>query len=301
MKCKNCQHTLENDAQFCDNCGAKVVKNRITFKFLLTEIFTNVFGLDNKFFLTIRKMLTHPEDVLNEYLSGVRKRYVNPFSFFAIAAAISLLVYNFFAEDYLAFQASVNSEQVAEIKELANKDLSTLTDISKEELKKLQGKKLGAQLQLKFMDKMAEYMLRYFNLIMFMFLPVYALLSKWTFPKPHNFGEHIVMNAYVYGFTTLFSIIAFLLSIAIHPKIYFFSMLIYIFYYLYVFKRLYNLSFGKTLLKLIRFLIGFAIMFFIIAIAGGVIGFLAGLFGLIEIPKPQANTIYQIKVLQNLV
>lgn len=102
MNCKNCKDPLEKDAQFCDNCGAKVITSRITFKFLITDLFINVFGIDSKFFLTLRKMLTHPQNVINEYLKGVRKRYVNPFAFLAVGAALSVIIYNFYADDFIA-------------------------------------------------------------------------------------------------------------------------------------------------------------------------------------------------------
>ncbi len=45
MNCKNCQDPLEENAQFCDNCGAKVITSRITFKFLITVLFA-VMGLE---------------------------------------------------------------------------------------------------------------------------------------------------------------------------------------------------------------------------------------------------------------
>ena len=58
------------------------------------------------------------------------------------------------------------------------------------------------------MDSWAGFILRNFNIITFLFLPFYALLSKLTYTKPHNFGEHIVINSYILGttmFLTLFS------------------------------------------------------------------------------------------------
>ena len=281
MNCKNCQDSLEENAQFCDNCGAKVIIDRITFKQLITELIINVFGIDSKFFLTLRKMATKPDEVLKEYLLGVRKKYVNPFAFLAIGAGLSLLIFNYFADDFIAIQSNFNSEETAKIKEMADLDLSTLKNISEKELKILEAKKKVAQIQIKSMDKMLQFMLHYYNLLTFIFLPIYSLLSKWTYKKPHNYGEHIVINAYIYGFTTYFSIIAFFAAMLIHPSIYLFSMVAYIGYYLYAFGKLYNLSFGKSVLKLLRFLLGLILFSLIILITVAVIGFLIGKLGLI--------------------
>lgn len=276
MNCKNCQDPLEEDAQFCNNCGGKVINSRITFKFLITDLFINVFGVDSKFFLTLRKMITHPNEVIEEYINGVRKRYLNPFAFFAISAGLSLLIYNFFAEDYLAIQSSVNKEQIADLQKIADEDLSILKDISNQELTKLKGRQQIAKMQLKFTEKTAEYMLRYFNLLMFIFLPFYALLSKWTYRKPHNFGEHIIINAYVYGFATYFSIVGFFISMLVHPSIYMISMVFYILYYLYVFGKLYNHSFGKIILKLLRFILVLIIFSSLLILILGVLVFVIG-------------------------
>lgn len=121
------------------------------------------------------------------------------------------------------------------------------------------------------MDTLNKFTLQYFNLFAFLFLIIYASLSKWTYPKPHNFGEHIVMNAYVYGFETYFSIIAFFLALVVHPSIYGYSLFTYFVYYLYCFGKLYKLSLGKSLLKLLRFLLGMAILFLIFTVIGGII------------------------------
>ncbi|KGL58713.1 DUF3667 domain-containing protein [Polaribacter sp. Hel1_85] len=281
MTCKNCNTPLEKNALFCDNCGAKVVTSRITFKLLTTDLFVNVFGIDSKFFLTLRKMLTHPQEVINEYITGVRKRYVNPFAFLAIAAAISLLIFNYFADDFIRIQSNVNSQQLEKFKEAANKDINSLSNISDKELKKLKSEKKVAQFQLKLVDNMQQFMLRYYNLLTFVFLFIYAILSKWTYWKPHNFGEHIVINAYTYGFATYFTTIAFLIAMIIHPSIYVYSMFIYIIYYLYVFGKLYKQGFGKGILKLLRFILGLLIFTAITIPIIALIGFLIGIFGFI--------------------
>ena len=271
MDCKNCKTELEKDAQFCNYCGAKVIKNRITFQELITLFVIDVFGVDSKFFRTMKEMALHPDRVLQEYITGVRKRYVNPFAFLAVGAALSLLIYNYFADDYVKFQQSINSEQLIEIEKKANIDLEKFKDLPDKDFKKLKFEKQTAETQLKFMSTLNKFTLQYFNLFAFLFLIIYASLSKWTYPKPHNFGEHIVMNAYIYGFATYFSIIAFFLALLIHPSIYGYSLLTYFVYYLYCFGKLYKHSFGKSLVKLLRFLLGLAVIFLVFTFIGGVL------------------------------
>ena len=282
MICKNCKEKLENDAQFCDNCGAKVIVSRITFKQLVSELVINVFGIDSKFFLTLKKMITSPDEVLREYLTGVRKKYVNPFAFLAIGAGLSLIIFNYFADDFINMQSTLRSEDAIQLRKTANLDLSSIKNISKEELQKMEINKKIAQKQLEVSENMMQFMLHYYNLLTFLFLPFYALLSKWTYRKPHNFGEHIVMNSYLYGLTTYFSIIAFIAAMLIHPSIYFYSAIAYILYYLYAFKKLYNLSVGKTALKFFRFIIGLLILGVILLVLIGLVSYILGKFGIIK-------------------
>jgi len=276
MNCKNCQDPLENDAQFCDNCGAKVITNRITFKFLLAELFAQM-GLESLYFSTLKKMFTAPQDVLNEYLTGVRKRYVNPFAYLAVGAALSLLVFNFFAEDYMAIQSSVNKAKLIELQQVANRDLSLVSNVSAVELQQLKNQQQTAKLQLQFQDQWSKLLLKYLNLITFLFLPVFALISKWTYRKPYNYGEHIVMNAYLQGTTMYISIITFFIAMVSHPLVYTLSMLIYILYYLFAFSNLYNHSIKTSILKFLRFigiLILVIILLFILAILLFIVAFI---------------------------
>ncbi|MCI2230174.1 DUF3667 domain-containing protein [Polaribacter sp. MSW13] len=282
MKCKNCQKSLLVEANFCNNCGAKVIKERITLKLLLLEFFITIFGIDSKFFLTLRKMITHPQDVIHEYLNGVRKRYINPFAFLAIGAGLSVIVFNYFADDFIAIQNSMNSEQIKNLKETANKDISSLKNLSKDDVKKIEFEQKSAQLQLKLMDGIWDFMLRYYNLLTFVFLFIYALLSKWTFLKPHNFGEHVIMNGYIYGFTTYYTLVAFIFAILIHPSIYVISIVGSIIYYMYAFGKIYKLSIGKNILKLLRFFIGLIFIFILILILGTIVGIIIGSLGLIK-------------------
>lgn len=128
-------------------------------------------------------------------------------------------------------------------------------------------------MQLKFMDGWMKFMLRYYNLLTFVFLLIYAILSKWTYKKPHNFGEHVVINAFIYGFLTYITLIFFMLAIAIHPTIYSYSILIYVLFYMYAFGKFYKLSIGKSILKLLRFLLGLIVLFVSLTIVGIVVVF----------------------------
>ncbi|MBU3012720.1 DUF3667 domain-containing protein [Polaribacter vadi] len=282
MNCKNCQNPLKENAHFCENCGAKVVVDKITFKNLFLDFFINVFGFDSTFFLTMRTILITPEKILKEYLGGVRKRYMNPFAFLAVSAGISLLVFNYFADDFIAINKSVNTSQLIQLEKDTKIDTSKMIDLSEKEKSKLERRKKTAEMQLKLNDGIMQFMLRYLNLLTFVFLFILAVLSKWTFWKPYNYGEHLVINAYIYGFANYLTLILFFLAIAFYPSIYFYSTLLYILFYIYAFGRFFKVSIWKNFLRTLKFLFGLAVVCLILFIITTIIVLLLSVMGVID-------------------
>ena len=75
MNCKNCNNTLKENQRFCDYCGSPILKNRLTPKILLRQINEEFLSIDNKFLQTFLVLITKPEEVIDGYLNGLRKRY----------------------------------------------------------------------------------------------------------------------------------------------------------------------------------------------------------------------------------
>lgn len=244
MTCKNCEFLLQDSDDFCNKCGAKVIKQRITVASLSSYVL-QALGWESNFFLTLRGLLSKPHIVLREYIDGTRKKYANPFAFFAIMSALSLFVFTSFSEEFYQMTMHVNS-----VDTMAKEAL--LTDIVDEtKLEEIKAK----ENPLLISREAAEFQLKYQNILSFLFLPLYALLAFLVFGKPYNFGEHLVVNSYLQGIVTLFVLVLFIVSII--SKVNVFGMglfVVSILYYMYAYKKLYNFTFGKILLKTLKFL-----------------------------------------------
>ncbi|EAQ99773.1 DUF3667 domain-containing protein [Maribacter sp. HTCC2170] len=258
MICKNCQTSISEASKFCDSCGAKVITERLSVKNLWSDVTQNVFGWDNKFFLTIRKLITAPQEILGDYLDGIRKKYTNPITFFAIGMAISIFIFNTFDEEYLKISldaAKVQNEWMAE---------------------NIGGQYKSVELQkesLELNEKIQKGFLKFFNIISLLLLPLYAFIAFLVYRKPYNYAEHLTVTTYIQGFSFFLSSIFFLVAINTSPFLYSISLLCLMFFYCYAYGKLYKLSIGQSIIKFIFFL---AILFVVI-IALGIMGFAIGI------------------------
>ncbi len=265
--CKNCQENLTNISNFCPNCGAKIVNERISVKSLWTSFAKDFFGWDNKYLFTLKSLLLYPERVFNSYINGVRKRYVSPFIFLAIGTALAMLIFNQYATEYIELSKAISEKEF----ELIGEQFESSIDMETFEKEKEE--------QVKMSEETQGTILKFFNLFTFFLIPFYTSIAYLVFGKRYNYAEHLVIACYTQGFLFITAILFFGLSLAINPAIYGFSILVMIVYYLYAYGRLYNLSKGKLVVKLLKFL-GVILLFLVGSFLLGIlVGFLRSKFG----------------------
>ncbi len=238
MECKNCHTNFSDENNFCPNCGGKIIRNRLTLKSLFAHFSEQFLNYDNKFLKTFLHLFTKPEIVINGYINGTRKKYVNVISYFAIAITISglhMFILNKFFPEVL--------------------DLSSIENKSMMELQK------------KNIDVITEYQ----SLIMMLSVPLYALLSKIVFfnIKKYNYTEHLIIFMYISAqisivgamlllFLSLLNISFITASTVIFP--------FYIIYSAYCLKHLYKLSLKSIFLRTLFFLLITLILYIITSI-----------------------------------
>ena len=111
MKCKNCSTPIAEHSNFCHVCGAKVVTKRPNTLDFIKGFFIFFTNWDNSYIRTFRDIIIRPHVVMKDYISGVRKRYVPPIVFLAVATALGMLVYNTMTDKYLEMSTSINEAQ----------------------------------------------------------------------------------------------------------------------------------------------------------------------------------------------
>lgn len=258
MVCKNCKRLLPQQINYCNGCGAKVIKNRLTIRNLFEDFAYRYLNYDNQFLRTFLHLFTKPEVVINSYVEGTRKKYVNVINYFAIAITLS------------GFQIFIQNKFFPELI-----DMSAFTQKGQEE----------------FMANYISTVMEFQSLIFVLTVPFYALISKLVFfdIKKYNYTEHLVTNMYISAHFSIIGTVMVLISLLLGINFSAVGMavlLLQVVYAIYCFKRLFNLSIFKILLKTLLFLLIVFVLFIIMIILVVAIMFLTnGFDGMIEASK----------------
>lgn len=92
--CKNCGHPVEDT--FCGHCGQKANLPRISFSNVWHETFHFFTHLEKGFLYTSWQLLIAPGQAITSYISGRRKKYQPPVSYFLIWTTAFMLTLYFF-------------------------------------------------------------------------------------------------------------------------------------------------------------------------------------------------------------
>jgi hypothetical protein len=250
MECKNCSSNLKDEDGFCSYCGSRVIKERISIKFLFQEFLDKVLSVDNKLLKTFWHLFTKPHKVIEAYINGVRKRYFNPMSYLLISITLAG-IYFFFLKDFAL-------ESIEAIPDVASENPFTNKEFAKS-----------------YLDFFTDYQAFFSALI----IPLYGLISWIVFlnRKKYNFYEHLVI--YLYGASQL-SILSFLLITPVllidkelGGQLVLISSLFMLIYFPYVLIRLFKLTFWQFVVKTLYFLVVTFVLYIILSIIA-VIGFL---------------------------
>ncbi|MFD0861843.1 DUF3667 domain-containing protein [Sungkyunkwania multivorans] len=264
MKCKNCELQLKVEDNYCNNCGAKVITKRITFKTLWEEFSDRVLNLESNLFKTFKHLFTQPEVVIDGYINGTRKKYITAFGYFVISITLgglyTFVFGEFFIDDFLNGADNGTGPN----------DMDMVKSI---------------------MDFTGKYQ----SMLNFLNIPLLAVVHRLVFfnYRKYNFIEIAVI--YLYTFSH-FNIILYLVSLAFLWSstatliISVLSSILLVFYVAYALMRLYDLSVQNIIIKTLLFLLIGGIFMFLITIAISVILYKTGVFDtMIEAAKQAAE------------
>lgn len=255
INCKNCNTQLDVKSEFCNTCGGKVIRNRLTFKNLFEHLSETFFNYDNKLLRTFIDLFKKPEIVIDGYISGIRKRYVNPISYMGIALTVSGITFFVMKKmqldmDFDVFDQGINDS---------------------------------------FQSKMKNLTSDYASFMFLSYIPIFVI-SSWLMLQKHNITERIVTFTYAMAQFGLSVFVPSILIILFAPSYYMnFSFISLLFLALYLSWTMYKMTRYKAVefaSQIFLFLFLSGAIFMIYSIGLVVIGLLTGEFSLEDfVPK----------------
>lgn len=89
MNCKNCGNKVNE--KFCSHCGQKTSVTTINFKDIVHEGWHNLTHTDKGYLKLFWDMVARPGSTIKNYLSGQRKRYFSPFTFYIVTTSLLII------------------------------------------------------------------------------------------------------------------------------------------------------------------------------------------------------------------
>ena len=252
--CRNCEKHLAYTDAYCNSCGAKIIKNRLTLKNLLEDFNDRFLNIDAGFPKTFIALFTKPEDVIGGYIEGVRKKYLSAFGYFALSLTVAG-IYVFILREYFmdTFLSSFElAEGQTELEHAAIRDFAVKLNESQ-------------------------------ALLSVLSIPLLALISRivfWNYNK-YNYLEHVVIYLYAFSHVNLVFYLLLVLTIwspDLYASLSIFGLAGYIIYLCYVLKRLYQLSAKSLIFKTLLFGVVGSLFFVIISIVAGIVLVKLGMF-----------------------
>ena len=250
MECKNCGTQQRTDFDYCPNCGAKVIRNRLSFKNLSHDVIEQSFDLDNTFYRTFKHLFTKPEVVIEGYISGIRRKYLNPIGYLGIALTLSGLLY-FILQKVFVVEMDMDVFNQGVNPEFYKKIMPILGDFQ--------------------------------SLVFILFIPIFAFAGWLTFNKRgYLFSEYLVVMLYSLAQWSIVSFPISLIVLIFIPQDFIIMSTIMLplmlAYTIYVIQRINKFSTGQFILRACLFLvlamigyIGLIIAFYVLLFATGTI------------------------------
>jgi hypothetical protein len=185
--CLNCGTEIKG--KYCYNCGQEKISNRMSVKSLFHDFIHSTFHWESTLIFTIKELFVSPGNFIKNFISGKRKSYTKPVSFFILMVTVFVILFHLFSDNFITF---VNQTLMGD-----NADKYHPQGISIVELQHF------------FFSKI--------NYFMFLLPPVFALYFRMFYKKLNlNYAEALAFGFYVVGmglFISLFLVLFALVNV----------------------------------------------------------------------------------------
>lgn len=178
-QCPNCG--ADEIGNYCSNCGQKIYRKRFTIRGFF-EVVGNALNFEKGFIHTMLWMFLQPGKVVNDYLNGKTKSYINPLNYILVIAGVYA---------FLVLWLDILDQSIETTNHLIGGDKMPMTPET-----------------LEMQNRAAAIAKDYVNFIPLILIPFASIFSKWFYYKRKlYYGEHLILLTFVFAQTILISVI----------------------------------------------------------------------------------------------
>ncbi len=300
--CLNCNHVVEK--RFCPNCGQENANTRKTFHHLFVHFFEDLTHYENAFWKTIKNLILRPGSLTKEYLSGKRLSYLAPVRLYIFISFVVFLGISFLPDneeilkttEKTSISTKFSKNDSLKLAKVSDKKWNVFGISTVAQLDSIQ--QLGGTDKLsprsywvakkavtvfehnstdEIISKFKESFLHNFPKVLFLYMPIFALLLYlFQNKKKYFYFDHGIFTLHYFSFLLLMFFLLMLISSlletlfswaaidALDDIIQFLGVLYMLYYFFPAHHRFYGESRLITIIKgIVMFFIN---MFFIILI-----------------------------------
>nr|WP_295865291.1 DUF3667 domain-containing protein [uncultured Chitinophaga sp.] len=263
--CLNCG--TEVPERYCTHCGQENTVQHESFGHLAGHVVADIVHYDSQFLTTLKYLIIRPGFLTQEYWAGRRVRYVNPIKLYVF---ISFVFFLFFAilthapEQHTEKKVKAPKKEGGVVLSAMDTEYSSVAQFDSLQAalppaKRLTGVEYRWQRRvaaLKEGGKTAEDVIMEMfshNLpkIMFLLMPLFALLVKWTHRKRKLvYTDHAIFTIHIHSFLFIILFVGLVLRFFVHDELPLnLAYWVGFFYLVFALKSAYQQGFGKAFLK----------------------------------------------------
>lgn len=223
--CRNCGASL--GGEYCAACGQREGRADLHFGEAAGDILGDVVRLDSRLWRTLSALLLRPGFLSAEFIAGRRVRYLPPFRLYLILSFITFLLLSLSPEDtlQLGLEDGMGPEQESSGANEAT-DAAAPPHFSIDEhdddpawvvavKERLEG---NVRRAMENPDRYGEVILEYLPQMLFLLLPVSALLLHILyFTKPFHYLQHLIFALHYHSFVYLLLLVDFVVEAIARP------------------------------------------------------------------------------------
>lgn len=99
--CVNCG--AESAEKYCSSCGQEINVKRLEIKTIIRDVTHGILHWENSILKMFRQLLVYPGATAKNYIAGIRKSYMKPFSYFIFLQTVFVILFHWTSGKYFAF------------------------------------------------------------------------------------------------------------------------------------------------------------------------------------------------------